>query len=220
MDNSQKNIIISEEKFIIALLLTFIGGFLDAYTYILYDGMLSNTQTGNLIFLAIFITEGSFNWAFMRIIPILAFGLAIIIAEILIFKLGDKGNLWRKIVLIMNSIILTSIGFGIYSNMIFVSAIISFVCAIQIVAFRKFEGNVFASIMCTGNLRSCIECLSKCVIYKDRSNGLKFLKYLIILIIFCLGVSSGIILAKQFGIFSIFLCSIITICIVFLLSIN
>ena len=40
-----------EENIYISLILTFIGGFLDSYTYVLYDKIFANTQTGNLIFI-------------------------------------------------------------------------------------------------------------------------------------------------------------------------
>ena len=44
-----------------------------------------------------------------------------------------------------------------------VNVAVSFVCALQVEAFRKVHGHAFASTMCTGNLRSGTEALYRCV---------------------------------------------------------
>ena len=41
------------EQLIFCLLLTAVGGFFDAYTFVNCDGIFANAQTGNLIFVGI-----------------------------------------------------------------------------------------------------------------------------------------------------------------------
>ena len=46
------------ETLYIGACLTFVGGFLDAYTYILRGGVFANAQTGNLVLFGVNITQG------------------------------------------------------------------------------------------------------------------------------------------------------------------
>ena len=50
-----------QEQLIFCLLLTMVGGFFDAYTFVNCNGIFANAQTGNLIFLGIDLIEGNFR---------------------------------------------------------------------------------------------------------------------------------------------------------------
>lgn len=196
-----------EENIFISLILTFIGGFLDAYTYVLYDKIFANTQTGNLIFFSIFLVEGKFYNAFLRTLPIISFCIAIFIVQFLIYKFSENKK-WIKIVLYINIITTTILGFGLFkNNQILIICLISFICSLMIGTFKKSKGDVFASIMCTGNLRSLMEFFCRCVIYKEKSAKKVAFKYVSIIIIFCIGVGLGTILAKYLHTYSIFICT-------------
>ncbi len=198
-----------EENIYIGLILTFIGGFLDAYTYILYDKIFANTQTGNIIFFSIFLAEGDLYNAFLRLFPIFSFCIAIFLAQFLIYKFTQNKK-WLKIVLIINMIFTIIIGTGIFKdNRLVIICLVSFICSLTIGTFKKVKGDVFAPIMCTGNLRSLMEFFSKWIIYKEKKAKKTTLKYLIIILTFCLGVFLGIFLAKYFGIYSIYICTIL-----------
>ncbi len=45
------------ESLILGLFLAFVGGFLDAYTYVARDHVFANAQTGNIVLLGINIME-------------------------------------------------------------------------------------------------------------------------------------------------------------------
>ncbi len=196
-----------EENIYISLILTFIGGFLDAYTYILYDKIFANTQTGNIIYFSIFLVEGNFFSAFLRILPILSFCIAIFITQFFIYKFSENKK-WIKIVLSINIICTIILGIGIFKNhTIIVICLISFICSLMIGTFKKSKGDVFAPIMCTGNLRSLMEFFSKWIIYKEKNAKKIFFKYISIISMFCIGVSTGIILVKYLAIYSIYLCT-------------
>ncbi|WP_250278898.1 YoaK family protein [[Clostridium] colinum] len=198
-----------EENIYISLILTFIGGFLDSYTYVLYDKIFANTQTGNIIFFSIFLVEGEFYNAFLRLLPIISFCLGIIIAQILIYKF-NKNKKWINIVLSINIVCTAIIGLGLLKDyMVIIICLISFICSLMIATFKKSKGDVFAPIMCTGNLRSLMEFFCKWTIYKEKSAKKVVLKYLFIIITFMLGVSLGIILVNYFRISSIYICTIL-----------
>lgn len=53
------------------------------------------------------------------------------------------------------------------------NVIVSFVSAMQIESFRKFEGNPFSTTMCTGNLRSGTEKLYRCLFLREERQAVE-----------------------------------------------
>lgn len=206
---TSRKITLIEEHICISLILTFIGGFLDAYTYILYDQIFANTQTGNIIFFTIFLVEGNIYNAFLRIFPIISFCIAIFITQLLIHKFNENKK-WIKIILLLNTILTITIGTDILKNFsLIIVCLVSFICATMIGTFKKADGNVFAPTMCTGNLRSLMEFFSKWIIHKEKESKKIVIKYISIIFTFCLGIAIGIILVNILQNYSICLCSIL-----------
>ncbi len=206
---TNKNLGHIEENIYISLILTFIGGFLDSYTYVLYDKIFANTQTGNLIFIGLYLVKGNFYNAFLRFLPVVAFCIAIFITQILIFKF-NKNKKWIKIILCINILSTLIMGMGVFKNYTIITiCLVSFICSLMIGTFKKSKGDVFAPIMCTGNLRSLMEFFCKWVIYKEKNAMKIFFKYLTIIITFVLGVILGVIFVEFLKIQSIYICSIL-----------
>ena len=65
----------------LAILLAVSGGFMDAYTYTFRGEVFANAQTGNIILLAINLSEGNFEKMLQYLFPVIAFAFGIIIAE-------------------------------------------------------------------------------------------------------------------------------------------
>lgn len=196
-----KKIFISEEIFLIGFLATIMGGFLDAYTYILHDKVFANTQTGNLILLTIYLCEGNFKEALLRLVPIIFFFVGVFLFQIL--SLFNK-NYGVNFSLILQAILIFLIGSGLFgNNSVIICGTISFICAMQLVSFKKINGMPYATIMCTGNLRSFSEFLSKFILYKNKDDLKNAILYFLIILTFCLGVFLGILFVKLLGAYSI-----------------
>lgn len=76
---------------------------------------------------------------------------------------------------------------------VLVNSLISFCAAMQYSCFRTMEGeNAYASIFCTGNMRSCAEQLYLGLVEKDASAMARGLRYLEILGTFFSGVLVGV----------------------------
>ena len=69
--------------------------------------------------------------------------------------------------------------------------VISFICAIQYDGFRKVNNLVFASVFCTGNLRSMTEHLYKYMFLKKKESKDPLFIYLIVILVFLFGVILG-----------------------------
>lgn len=159
------------DTFAVAALLAVAGGFLDAYTYLCRGGVFANAQTGNIVLLAVRASEGRWQEAAAYLAPILAFALGVLVAEgIRTCHQGQGQFHWRHTVLAVEIAALIAASLvptGAWDGVVNVT--VSFVCALQVEAFRKVRGYPFASTMCTGNLRSGTDALYHGAMTHDRT---------------------------------------------------
>ena len=137
-------------------LLTVTGGFLDAYTYLCRGKAFANAQTGNIVLLGVKLAEGQFDALLHYLIPILAFALGVVVAELTRRRFRSHPAIhWRQIVIALEIAILGLVALlptGEWDTA--ANVLVSFVCAVQVQSFRKIRGNPCATTMCTGNRRS------------------------------------------------------------------
>lgn len=127
------------ETHLLGLLLAVVGGFLDAYTYLCRGRVFANAQTGNIVLLGVNLTEQNWNRTFYYLMPIFAFVLGILVCEIIqtYFKWKKKLH-WRQLIVLMEIFCLIIAGFLPAPALDTpVNIMISFVCALQVEAFRK-----------------------------------------------------------------------------------
>lgn len=199
------------ETFRIAALLAVVGGFLDAYTYILRGGVFANAQTGNMVLLGVYAAQGRYRQAGYCIIPILAFALGVFITEVFKKYFTEKEfNIYEHWIIAIEIILLSVVGFvpaSVPDSVVNVT--ISFVCSLQVNSFRKMKNLPYASTMCTGNLRSGTEKLFQYFINKETKAGIQAAHYFGIILLFILGAVAGTVLAFLWGIQSIWCCSVL-----------
>jgi len=187
------------ESFPVAGLLAVAGGLLDAYSYLSRGGVFANAQTGNIVLLALRLAEGRWWEAAAYLIPILAFVLGVLAAELIRTYHRHNGRLyhWRHTALLAEIVVVMVVAFLPLGRWDFVAnATVSFVCAVQVGAFRKVRGNAFASTMCTGNLRSGTEALYYGVAAKRTEEVGKGLCYYAVIGCFMGGAALGGILTR------------------------
>ncbi|MPM04413.1 hypothetical protein SDC9_50690 [bioreactor metagenome] len=191
-----ENKIAIHESFSVGALLALTGGFLDAYTYLSRGGVFANAQTGNMVLLGIRLAERNWGGAVRYLIPIIAFAAGVLLAEWIQSALKGRANVrWRQAVLLLEIALLAIIGFmpdGSWNWAVNVA--VSFVCALQVEAFRTMHGLSYATTMCTGNLRSGTECL---FLYFQTKNKVLFsngMKYYAIIVVFIVGAVLGVFL--------------------------
>ena len=186
------------EQLMFCLLLTAVGGFFDAYTFVNCGGIFANAQTGNLIFVGIDLIEGNFSEVLHYSIPILSFVIGVLVSKFIETKYKELSIFKHIYMLLLTQIaalIIISIKheyFGVDVRPI----VISFICAIQFDGFRKVNNLVFASVFCTGNLRSMSEHLYKYFVLKKKESKIPFLIYLSVITVFLSGVLLGAAMSK------------------------
>ena len=186
-----------------AVMLTLTGGFLDAYTYFVRGKVFANAQTGNIIKLGIALAQGNHEKIIDFLMPITAFCIGILVVLMIehIFKKKNIRYIHRAVlaVEIISLLVTAFLPDGEVTNVI-CNIIVSFVCAMQMEAFKTFLGQAIATTVSTGNLRKFIEYLFKAIIGKQKEDRTTALQYLLIVILFIAGVVIGTLSAEVLNI--------------------
>ena len=166
------------------LLITVAGGYMDAYSYLSRGKVFATGQTGNFVLLAVHLARADTLMVLNYLTPILLFWLGIFASMHMRHKyfrasqyLWERETLWAEILLFL------LIGFlpDTVPNVL-VNSLISFCAAMQYCCFRSIDSQTaYASIFCTGNMRSCAEQLYLGLVQKEPAalkNGLRYLKIL------------------------------------------
>lgn len=192
-----KNLLV-HEQLVFCLMLTVVGGFFDAYTFVNCDGIFANAQTGNLIFVGIDLIEWNIPEVIHYLVPIFSFIIGVLVSKVIESKYKELSIFKHIYMLLLAQIIALLLiifkhnFFGLDIRPI----VISFICAIQFDGFRKINNLVFASVFCTGNLRSMSEHLYKYVVLKKKESRTPLFIYTTVIIVFLTGVLLGASMSK------------------------
>lgn len=196
------------ESLRLGIILASVGGFLDAYTYIGRGGVFANAETGNIVFFAMGIAEKNYKMSLLASIQITSFVLGTLLTEKIMHKQKEKGiglEHYAKIILIIEAVSLFIVGFIPESvPNIIVTAMIAFVSAMQISAFRTLVDSPYSTTMCTGNLRNVSVSFFKAVNNKDKKSKARGIRYFLVIVFFVLGAALGAIITADFGAKAIF----------------
>lgn len=200
------------ETFLVGALLTIVGGYFDAYTYIARGKVFANAQTGNIVLMGINLAEGDFIKAVSYLIPVLAFVLGIFTAE-MIHKTEKRLPIhWRQTIIALEIITVVAVAFlptdgkGLDPYNMTANVIISYVCSLQVQTFRRIHGITCATTMCTGNLRSGTDLLMRYHYEKDRQLLKDGLKYYAVNLFFVAGAFISVFLTRELGGRAVLLC--------------
>lgn len=175
------------------MLLAVVGGFLDAYTFVGRGGVFCNAQTGNIVLVGVYVATGKLHLALDHIPPILTFIVGVFLAE--------KIKIWKKSILILETVVLFLVGFIPSSAPgVLVTATVSLVAAIQVSSFRKLVDTQFNTTMSTGNLRSASQALYLAVTKKDPSAAIRSIRFFMVIFSFFSGALIGGFITSFFSI--------------------
>lgn len=210
---SNKKVFQTSETFVLSAVLAFSGGFQDAYTYNVRDNVFANAQTGNVVLMSQYFMMGEWIKALRYILPILAFAAGVLVAEQIGNRYRDNEKIhWRQIIIIIEIIILTVVGFVPEQYNMVATMLVSFSCSMQVQAFRKVCGYAYASTMCIGNLRSGTESISKYIRERKRSELIKAMHYYGIILIFAAGAGIGGVMSARAGFYAIWVSPVLFAC--------
>ena len=195
------------DAFRTALVIILSGGFQDAYTYSCRGEVFANAQTGNIVLMSSACFAGEWSTVLKYLIPVISFLIGTAAAEIIHvhYKNCEKIH-WRQIILILEIVLLFSVGFLPQKVNALANALVSFVCAMQVQSFHKVRGHAYASTMCIGNMRSGVEALCAYFHVHDRTILKKAVTYFGVIAVFAVGAGIGTFVTKMIGSRSIWIC--------------
>jgi len=176
------------------MLLASVGGFMDAYSYIVRGNVFATGQTGNLVLVAVGLAQGNIRGMLDPLVPILAFGIGNLAAWHLFYSRSRENMLvYQRRILVCSILSLFVAGLipGTWSHVI-ANTLIAIASSLHYTAFRKFgPSENYSCIFSTGNLRSCADHLYKGILRKDKASLTKAFRYACILLSFLAGAAAG-----------------------------
>lgn len=168
----------------IGAILTFIGGFIEIYSFLLKGKVFATTITGNLILMFYNLLEFDKVEIVKYIFPIIGFSIGVVFSEYIRKYLNKKVH-WRVRVIELEMLIVVVLAFIICPKLNLLSiCMMAFISGIQIQTFNKIDDKIYMSTMCTGNMRKLVESIVK----KDKDSMKVFAT---LIISFGLGVIYG-----------------------------
>ena len=193
----------TSETYRVGILLAVAGGFLDAYTFVCRGHVFANAQTGNIVLFGVSLARGNLGGAGYYLMPIAAFFFGVLLAELVKESMrGSRFIHWRQVIIAAEVAALTAVAFvpnGEIPDMC-ANVVVSFICSLQVEAFRKVHGRAYATTMCTGNLRSATETLYKYRSTGDREQLRSSVEYFGIILFFILGAATGALITTALSI--------------------
>lgn len=204
----QKNRVV--DGAILAMVLSFLGGIMDGYSYAVRGGVFATGQTGNLVLVGFGFMNGDPLRSLKALVPIISFWFGIFGAQHLLHKMEQSGKWrgqdhWKYTVLMAEAVLLLVMGAipGSVLDLI-PNTLISFMAAMQFCCFRQFGDNsAYASVFCTGNMRSCAEMFYQGLVLKNPASLRKAFQYSGIIICFLAGAVFVMAASRYWGVRSI-----------------
>lgn len=200
------------ENPIFLMIMTFVGGYMNGYTYITRNNILANMHTANMSKLGINIALGNWQEALRYFIPIVACILGAVFSELvksMIIKCKYIGD-WRKVALVIESIGLFFIGLIPTSFPdIFVTNLVSFFMGYQLCLFKECLGIGFNTTICTGNIRNVGLLLYNVLDEKSKNSIKKLLTFTILTFSFAVGAIPGTLVSLAISTNAVWICSFI-----------
>lgn len=190
-------------ELILAITLSFIGGFIELYSLQVH-GIFAGMQTGNLIQAFIFLSDSQFTLALYRFLLIGVFFIACLLAELLKLVLEKRNKRIELVILIAQLCMLLPLFFikvAPYNDEpkplnIVADIFLTAFSAFQYMTFKEMHGHTYATTMMTNLLSNIAKNLVDFFKLKDKRNGRTCLDLLAILICFILGALTAYLILK------------------------
>ncbi|WP_251866167.1 YoaK family protein [Enterococcus malodoratus] len=184
----------------VGLLLTFIGGMIDSYTYIRYQAFAS-AQTGNIILAIIQAYERQWNMVGKKMLSTLFFFLGILLAKFMIDYFRKKEmHFWRLFLLYFEALIFFILSFHfLQPHPAIITIVIAFTAAIQWISFDKINGLAYTNLFTTGNLKGVATNLYDYLSTKDQKAKTRFVHFALVVLAFITGAIVSVFSYRMIG---------------------
>ncbi|GFH42642.1 membrane protein [Lactococcus hodotermopsidis] len=189
------------ERARVAVQLTFISGFLDAYTFSTQGERFAGIQTGNAIYLMKSLAQGNFAATTSYLFPICAFICGAIFTYFARkFAIAHRHLRWHATAgaIIFIGVLLTALTSS-FAPPQWIIMSLAFISAVQLESFKKMRGAPYTNIMMTGNIKNMAVFIAQGLVEKNGAVLKRGVNTLFVVLSFCLGVFIATILANWTG---------------------
>ena len=190
--------------------ITLIGGYMNAYTYVTRDGVLANMHTANMSHLGISLALGQWRLALAYFLPIVACILGAAFSEALkvVVSRSRLAGDWRKTALILEALALLAVGLvPLGAGDTAVTTFVSFVMGFQLCLFRTCLGAAHNTTICTGNIRNVGQKLFAVLQKRDEPSLRIFAIFAALTFSFMIGAIPGTLFSLLLAEKAVWLCS-------------
>ncbi len=205
-ENSIPSKIPAVESPSMAFLLALIAGCLNGFTYHKIKAF-STLQSGNLILLGDSIATMDWDHLTKIIAVTLAFGLGSMTTAFIAYKELEHKRIWSYAILLIEALILTMIGTGLFNNLLSITHLclmISFIAGMQGNAFHKVKGMTYGNVAMTPVVQAAFNYLM-IALFGRLQAWLKSMVFFYVVTGFALGGLVGTIMTAYTGEKSLFL---------------
>lgn len=193
---------VPRERTALGIVVTCAGGFMDAYSYLMHGEVFANGQTGNIVLLVLRLAEADWGGAVRYVIPVAAFVLGVFLSRCVQEALfpGCHARM-QRCALAFEATLFAAIALAAsHAGDLLVNSVISFAAAVAFQNFRTFgTRSTYASVFCTGNLRSLGLSLYEGLVRHDAHECHRAQRYMAIIGSFGAGVLLGKVSCQLMG---------------------
>jgi uncharacterized membrane protein YoaK (UPF0700 family) len=180
------------------VLLTFVGGYLDAYTYLDYGGIFANTQSGNIILAAIALADRQWHVAAHHLPSVLALVVGTFFARWVQSAFMNRRLDAQQACLAFEALILlATMAISGHAPNYIVTVPISFAAAVQWTAFETVGSWPYMSVATTGNIRRLADALFSLRLAHTGSASFRAQTFACISLGFAIGATAGAFGARE-----------------------
>jgi len=204
-----------EDSYAFMRALTFIGGFLNAYSFFARGGAFVSFHTGNLVKIGLSIVLNDSVQFWNCFIPVIGGFIGVITATIIRDKIY-RDDLFNKAIILTEIITLFIVG-CIWTNSIdnIINFFLSFLAMFQLSSFRKSKGIVHNTTIMTGNLRTLAQFFTNMFLERSKKSVAEFIAYLITFLSFLFGIIIGGISTLAMDKVAVWICVLILLLLLF-----
>jgi len=167
--------------------ITFVGGFLNAYSYGTRNKFLCNGMTGNMSKMGISLGQGNIGGFIDALTPVLCAIAGAVLSEVIRVS-ADKKKDWRRTALLVQAMLMAMVAFLPLSVPdVLVTRILCLIVGYQLCLFRTCQWGAHNTTICTGNLRSVGQYLFSAVYDRTEGSKNRFVFYTLLVISFSVG---------------------------------
>ncbi|MCJ1907496.1 YoaK family protein [Planococcus ruber] len=177
---------------ILTIIVCFLMGFIDAYTFLVQDEVFASAQTGNFVSMSAKLFSGEWQEALSHVWVIAGFAAGAFAGEAMLHRYKEKGFAKYRYFLFFQSILLLFLAiFEKRTEDLIVLIALGLLAGFVLTTFRNVNETMVNNGIMTGNLRNLMGLFYQMIFRKDAEAKRHLVNLAATILIFVLGVGAG-----------------------------